>query len=433
MPSARVRRPGRRADDAASTSWRRTALRSSRLIGGARRRSDAAPAIDRERAGRSKRPPRPLAAQRRQVSAVPAADAAQRPAGGGGAASRAAGRQHADDRARRQRARSQGQARPRPAGRGAARPRAPTEQSRRTQMNDEIDFLGGAHGRRRRNRSELPQHGRDEGQLRDRPADAVGHGPPSGVRRRKRSSGSASRCCPGCRSASTIPEFIANAVFDRLVYGFHPYGMPQTGTPTTLAAITRDDLAAFHRRTFVPNNTILAMVGDVTAEEAFDGVEKVFGDWERREVPTDDVHRAARADPPRRDRRQQARRGADRGARRSSRRQAQPSRLHGAQPGHPHPGRRGRQSTAPGAADRTRADLRRPGRDGHPARERRLRGVDQHAIRGHRRGAAADGGRVLAAAARAGARTRARRTPRPTSRAASRSRSRRPMPSPRRC
>ena len=27
------------------------------------------------------------------------------------------------------------------------------------------------------------------------------------------------------------PEFIANAVFDRLVYGFHPYGLPQTGTP----------------------------------------------------------------------------------------------------------------------------------------------------------------------------------------------------------
>ena len=31
------------------------------------------------------------------------------------------------------------------------------------------------------------------------------------------------------------PGFIADAVFDRLVYGFHPYGLPQTGTPDTIA------------------------------------------------------------------------------------------------------------------------------------------------------------------------------------------------------
>src|SRR5262252_4617428 len=82
------------------------------------------------------------------------------------------------------------------------------------------------------------------------------------------------------------PDFIADAVFDRLVYGFHPYGLPQSGTPDTLASITRTDLTAFHQKYFVPNNAILAIVGDVTAEEAFAGVRRVFGDWERREVPT---------------------------------------------------------------------------------------------------------------------------------------------------
>src|SRR5262249_36530150 len=41
------------------------------------------------------------------------------------------------------------------------------------------------------------------------------------------------------------PEWVADAVFDRLVYGFHPYGMPHTGTPETIANITRDDLVAF--------------------------------------------------------------------------------------------------------------------------------------------------------------------------------------------
>jgi zinc protease len=83
------------------------------------------------------------------------------------------------------------------------------------------------------------------------------------------------------------PEFIANSVFDRLVYGLHPYGMPQTGTPESIAAIARDDIVAFHQRNFVPNNTIMAIVGDLTAEEAFEGVKRAFGDWERRAVPAD--------------------------------------------------------------------------------------------------------------------------------------------------
>jgi zinc protease len=85
------------------------------------------------------------------------------------------------------------------------------------------------------------------------------------------------------------PEYVADAVFRRLVYGFHPYAYPQNGTPDMLAAITRDDLLAFHRKYFVPNNVILAVVGDVTSDEAFEMVQKVFGDWERRDVPEQQV------------------------------------------------------------------------------------------------------------------------------------------------
>ena len=80
------------------------------------------------------------------------------------------------------------------------------------------------------------------------------------------------------------PEWVANSVFDRLVYGFHPYGMPDSGTPETLNAITRDDLVAFHDRYFAPNNAIFAIVGDVTADEAFATATKVFGDWQKKDV-----------------------------------------------------------------------------------------------------------------------------------------------------
>jgi zinc protease len=91
----------------------------------------------------------------------------------------------------------------------------------------------------------------------------------------------------GLQVSAQDPEYIANAVFDRLVYGFHPYGMPDSGTPDTLPALTRDDLVAFHSKYFHPNNAILAVVGDVTADEAFTMAKKVFGDWQKRDLATD--------------------------------------------------------------------------------------------------------------------------------------------------
>ena len=91
----------------------------------------------------------------------------------------------------------------------------------------------------------------------------------------------------GLKVSLEDPDYVADAVFDRLVYGFHPYGMPHTGTPESVNGITRDDLVAFHKKYFAPNNAILAVVGDVTAEEAFDTVRKVFGDWERKEIPVE--------------------------------------------------------------------------------------------------------------------------------------------------
>ena len=82
------------------------------------------------------------------------------------------------------------------------------------------------------------------------------------------------------------PAYISSIVFGRLVYGAHPYGMPHNGTPQSLTRITRDDLAEFHQKHYLPNNAILAVVGDVTAEEAFDGAARAFSDWPRGDLPT---------------------------------------------------------------------------------------------------------------------------------------------------
>ena len=82
------------------------------------------------------------------------------------------------------------------------------------------------------------------------------------------------------------PGYIASIVFGRLVYGLHPYGRPHNGTPASLPQITSQDLSDYHRTRYVPNNAVLAIVGDVTAQEALDGVVRVLGDWERGDLPT---------------------------------------------------------------------------------------------------------------------------------------------------
>jgi len=89
----------------------------------------------------------------------------------------------------------------------------------------------------------------------------------------------------GLKVAAEDPDNVASQVIDRLIYGFHPYGLPGNGTTQSLASLTRDDIVAYHRQFFVPNNALLAIVGDVSADEAMKGVEAALADWKPQDVP----------------------------------------------------------------------------------------------------------------------------------------------------
>ena len=152
------------------------------------------------------------------------------------------------------------------------------------QMNDAVDFIGGAMGAGAGTdltfcNVVVMKDSFDTGlkmlsDMARQPAFAAGE-----VERQRQ------QMVSGQKVSAEDPGYIANSVFDRLVYGFHPYGMPENGTPQTIAALTREDLVAFHTRYFMPNNAILAIVGDVTAEEAFASAKRVFGDWQKRDLP----------------------------------------------------------------------------------------------------------------------------------------------------
>ncbi len=81
------------------------------------------------------------------------------------------------------------------------------------------------------------------------------------------------------------PDAVAGQVIDRLIYGFHPYGLPGGGTVASLASLTRADFVDYHRKYFVPNNALIAVVGDIGAAEAMIGLEKHFGGWQPGVVP----------------------------------------------------------------------------------------------------------------------------------------------------
>jgi zinc protease len=89
----------------------------------------------------------------------------------------------------------------------------------------------------------------------------------------------------GLKVAAEDPESVAGMVIERLIYGFHPYGMPGSGTAESLQALTREDFVAFHERFFVPNNALVAVVGDISSADAMAGLEKYFGDWKPGELP----------------------------------------------------------------------------------------------------------------------------------------------------
>ncbi|HKQ73844.1 MAG TPA: pitrilysin family protein [Blastocatellia bacterium] len=89
-------------------------------------------------------------------------------------------------------------------------------------------------------------------------------------------------------SEKGVPEALAARVLPMLLYGDdHPYAQPLTGsgTPESVKAFMRDDLANYHRAWFKPNNAVLVVTGDTTLKEITPLLEKVFAEWKPGNTP----------------------------------------------------------------------------------------------------------------------------------------------------
>jgi zinc protease len=64
---------------------------------------------------------------------------------------------------------------------------------------------------------------------------------------------------------------------DAALYLNHPYGRPVIGWRPEIEQLNREDALAFYRRFYSPNNAVVVVTGDVTAEEVKADAEAIYG------------------------------------------------------------------------------------------------------------------------------------------------------------
>ena len=78
-----------------------------------------------------------------------------------------------------------------------------------------------------------------------------------------------------------VPRTLASDVFNEIVFAASPQHRPPIGYEETVTTVTRADVVAFYRQFYVPQNTLLAIAGDIDKTSVKRMVEAAFGDWPR--------------------------------------------------------------------------------------------------------------------------------------------------------
>lgn len=76
---------------------------------------------------------------------------------------------------------------------------------------------------------------------------------------------------------------------EEMVFGEHPYGLPDNGKKETVENLTRKDLKDFYHRVYNPSRMVIAMVGDIKAEDAVEKICRHFSGLDKgKEAPLPD-------------------------------------------------------------------------------------------------------------------------------------------------
>jgi zinc protease len=90
----------------------------------------------------------------------------------------------------------------------------------------------------------------------------------------------------GIQEAADDPGSVAVDALHAALYPHgHPLGRPVRGFRASVERLTRGDLAAYHRRYFVPGATTVVAVGDLDAEALVERISAEFADWSGQATP----------------------------------------------------------------------------------------------------------------------------------------------------
>jgi len=98
------------------------------------------------------------------------------------------------------------------------------------------------------------------------------------------------------RQQRSEPSFLANEMFAKVMYGSHPASR-ESLTTEEIQGMSTEIVKKFHAVNYKPNNAIFAIVGDVKPAELVAKLEKVFGSWQRGDVPQPTVPRVSQTGP----------------------------------------------------------------------------------------------------------------------------------------
>ncbi|HEX8734615.1 MAG TPA: pitrilysin family protein [Pyrinomonadaceae bacterium] len=79
------------------------------------------------------------------------------------------------------------------------------------------------------------------------------------------------------------PGFLADEQMSRVLYGAHPYSIVAPNE-ADIEKLSRERLVNHHKRSFVPNDATLIVVGDVETDALVSELETLFGAWEKGSV-----------------------------------------------------------------------------------------------------------------------------------------------------
>ncbi len=96
----------------------------------------------------------------------------------------------------------------------------------------------------------------------------------------------------GLRNQRANPGFLANERFSKAVYGSHPASV-RTATVESIDAMTPEILAKWHADHYAPQNSLLAIAGDVNAQQTIAKLKTWFAAWKRTDAKVENAENPA--------------------------------------------------------------------------------------------------------------------------------------------